>query len=1225
MKKIIIPISLLLVSGLISAQATNTENYIRSRTYLEPVTDSSNTAKQIQTVQYFDGLGRSKQIVNVKASPLGKDIVMPILYDGFGRQTRDYLPVPQQSTNNGAIYPQTSGLNDFPVGDPTSTYTNEKAFSERVLESSPLDRVLQQKQVGIAWNNKPIQFGYAANENGEVKKYVATFDYTTFTSSITLLSTGYTAGQLYKNTVTDEDGNTMIEFKNGEGQVVLVRKVISATDNADTYYVYNDYNQLAFVIPPKATVVTDPNSVLSDLCYQYIYDSRNRLVEKKLPGKGWEYILYDKQDRQVGYQDANLKGQHKWLCTKYDKFGRVVYTCMLTYGETRTFFQNILDTEVNNPSNNEQRSSTGFTKSGIQIYYTTAAFPALGVNDPILTVNYYDTYPTGTPSVISPILGQEILQDAQNLAVSTKSLPLASYVKNIEDDNWTKNYTWYDKKGRAISTHSINHLGGYTKTETLLDFAGVSQRINTTHLRKPGELGVTISEGFVYDNQNRLLQHYHKVDDKTEVVLTDNTYNELSQLSNKRVGWSAGVPLQSIDYNYNIRGWLTDINKNQMSVPNLDGKLFSYKIRYNDRLGIENPDTTLFSGKNVVAKYNGNIAEIDWRSVETFGVNPSITPKRYGYAYDKLNRLTAGYYQNPQNPNSKENTESIDYDLNGNIINLYRTSVIEYGNTTPTLIDRLEYMYSNANKSNKLTNINDYSYNSTGYEGGGQEIDYDLNGNMTSMPDKEMGIEYNYLNLPSKVNYNRNNIENVSIVTKYGADEKKLQKINTTSITGIAGVTVTKQTTDYLDGFQYLKGETVSGPTFPGDPGGGGSESLMANSQTRKALETQAFTLNDEPVVALGPTGVKTADLQFFPTAEGFYDYTKDQYIYQYKDHLGNVRISYGRKSSGALELVDANDYYPFGMNHLKSGTSFFGTSSYKNYKYNGKELQESGMYDYGARFYMPDLGRWAVVDLLSEKYFSFSNYSYAINRPTVAIDPDGKRVYFIGGAGNDPESQGWNYVNRWGNYFAQAGMNFYRVNATRGTNEDLRFTSMYRNTGYENISTTMYPSAMGGFGTTSYNAETRPVQDDMIDATVSMYENQLKNNPLQEGEQFNMAGYSYGSVLQAQAALRLADSGQVIDNVILIGSPISDKSDLMKQMKNNPNIKNVIRYDFSGDLLSNPKDIIDFLRGTYDSSPLPFGRGNDANHLDGARPGKQADQLIKSIIQWLQQQGVKN
>ena len=220
---------------------------------------------------------------------------------------------------------------------------------------------------------------------------------------------------------------------------------------------------------------------------------------------------------------------------------------------------------------------------------------------------------------------------------------------------------------------------------------------------------------------------------------------------------------------------MTNVNKNQMGTSDLGGKLFSYKIKYTNREGVENPDTAQFSGKNVLPKYNGNIAEVDWRAVETLGANPSLTPKRYGYAYDKLNRLTAGYYQNPQNPTSKENTESLAYDLNGNITNLYRTSILEYGNTTPTLVDNLQYVYASGNNSNRLTNINDYSYNPTGYEGGGQIIGYDVNGNMTDMPDKAISkIKYNYLNLPNNLEYSRNGNESVTVNTKYGADGEKL-------------------------------------------------------------------------------------------------------------------------------------------------------------------------------------------------------------------------------------------------------------------------------------------------------------------------------------------------------------------------------------------------------------------------------------------------------------------
>ena len=101
---------------------------------------------------------------------------------------------------------------------------------------------------------------------------------------------------------------------------------------------------------------------------------------------------------------------------------------------------------------------------------------------------------------------------------------------------------------------------------------------------------------------------------------------------------------------------------------------------------------------------------------------------------------------------------------------------------------------------------------------------------------------------------------------------------------------------------------------------------------------------------------------------------------------------------------------------------------------------------------------------------------------------------------------------------------------------------------------------------------------------------------------------------------MKLANSGQVVDNLILIGSPISDKSELYSQLKNNKNIKNVIRYDIKGDLLSNPQDVYDFIKGGVQSA-----KGNNAHHFDAARPGGEANKLINVIVDWLKQQGVKN
>ncbi|MBV7270757.1 RHS repeat-associated core domain-containing protein, partial [Winogradskyella sp. WHY3] len=157
----------------------------------------------------------------------------------------------------------------------------------------------------------------------------------------------------------------------------------------DTYYVYDHYGNLSFVLPPKSEPHTEkPDTTeLAELCYQYVYDDLNRLVEKKIPGKGWEYIIYNKLDQPIMTQDANLRAQNRWLFTKYDVFGRVAYTGIFVHGTTgRTYWQNFAYLY----GTHESRIDPGVVRRGTLIYYTSGAFPA--DYHQILTINYYDDY-----------------------------------------------------------------------------------------------------------------------------------------------------------------------------------------------------------------------------------------------------------------------------------------------------------------------------------------------------------------------------------------------------------------------------------------------------------------------------------------------------------------------------------------------------------------------------------------------------------------------------------------------------------------------------------------------------------------------------------------------------------------------------------------------------------------------------------------------------------------
>ncbi len=121
----------------------------------------------------------------------------------------------------------------------------------------------------------------------------------------------------------------------------------------------------------------------------------------------------------------------------------------------------------------------------------------------------------------------------------------------------------------------------------------------------------------------------------------------------------------------------------------------------------------------------------------------------------------------------------------------------------------------------------------------------------------------------------------------------------------------------------------------------------------------------------------------------------KFKYIYNYTDHLGNIRVSYTENDNPNLLpiMIEENHYYPFGLKHKKYGMADAVPALAFNYKYNGKEYQDElglNLYDFHFRQYMQDLGRTTTLDPLAEMFYSQSPYSFLNNNPLSFVDPTG-------------------------------------------------------------------------------------------------------------------------------------------------------------------------------------------------------------------------------------------
>ncbi|WP_396153690.1 DUF6443 domain-containing protein, partial [Flavobacterium sp.] len=499
MKKLYI--LLLVLPVLVFAQD---QNYIKNTTYKVPTTSSISNPSANQaavTVQYFDGLGRLIQQVAHKQSNTGKDIIVHTGYDAFGRQTKEYLPYVRSSASLNFDPSGEGNTTSFYATNNTSLTGNPhfettgNPYSEKELEASPLSRVFEQAAPGDPWekaSGKTIKFDYQTNEANEVVYFKANTTWSTTFGlyTIALVKDGhYAANELYKTITKDENwtsasghNNTTEEFKNKQGQVILKRTYadIDAVTEVphDTYYVYDIYGNLTYVIPPKVDVSqTISQTILDGLCYQYKYDSRNRLVEKKLPGKQWEFMVYDKLDRVIATGPAlspftNLTSTG-WLITKYDRFNRPILTAWLpttVSASTRKTTQDARNSQTTNFSENKINTTSNTTVNGVAFRHTTVAWPTSGYH--VLSVNYYDNYnfPNAPTSIPSTIEGEAVYYNN-----TTKPIGLAtgSYVRVLETSTLYKSevsYMLYDQKGRVLQTRSSNFLGGYTQVDSKLDF-----------------------------------------------------------------------------------------------------------------------------------------------------------------------------------------------------------------------------------------------------------------------------------------------------------------------------------------------------------------------------------------------------------------------------------------------------------------------------------------------------------------------------------------------------------------------------------------------------------------------------------------------------------------------------------------------------------------------------------------------------------------------------------
>ena len=684
-------------------------SYVQSRT----MTNAAGTA-WMEHRDYDNGLGQVCQQVDVGITATHKDLVTLHEYDDRRRPLRTWLPVPMNGS--GSIQNPTTVKSTA-----QSSYSDTCPYTKTIYEQSPIEWLSEETKPGAAWHQAGKKSSFRrflcgnASQEGGILSHPVVFD-----------DTGYLSDPFMEwmtEESVDEDSLRTLTLKDREGRVCAVRH-LKQGENLTTYYVYDDFGNLRFVLPPESTAhfeyemeLYPTDAVMLKYGYEYRYDNRHNCIYKRLPGCEPVYYIYDKAGRCIFSQDGVQRTKGRWTYTIPDVFGRTLITG-ICHNSLNYTAEPLRNTTVTASRDNATNNKYGHTVSGVALN-----------SDTLVTATFYDDYSFIGHNGLTTSLNYTAPPSSDDYGTqgltTPKGLQTGSVTARLTNGNITSYdviVQYYDDRGRVIETRNRHFAEGYATEWMGYDFVEhVTKRKHTHYISDlPNQSEVYT---MTYDHAGRLTQTTHQANGSSAITLCFNTYDECGRLSSSTQGGNL-----TTTYTYNVRSWPKTITA---------GTAFTETLYYNESFGDNTP------------RFAGNISAMAWKA--------DSKNRAFRYGYDRFGRLSSAVYLEEGVANQHYD-EHFEYDKMGNIERINRHGLLD--NNQYGTIDSVQIWYI----GNQLVHADDAvagpSYagafhfrDSNGYQWD-TEYEYDENGRMTKDFNKNiLSIQYNLLNLPSRTTF----------------------------------------------------------------------------------------------------------------------------------------------------------------------------------------------------------------------------------------------------------------------------------------------------------------------------------------------------------------------------------------------------------------------------------------------------------------------------------------